>query len=392
MALLTQPSGNFSDHGFGSTYWPGSDCGWLIQPPVPIGQPGVTFPITLIFHHFQLQDGRDFVTVYDGIAPDPNKLLRQLTGSFIPDPIISTGNSLYVRFTTDRTVEYSGFQATYAVSNLCPNDCSGNGYCIEGSCVCFGTTGPDCAGGSPSESAAPLVQGVAISAVVNEWRWKYYYADISEGYDTLILSFKKTSTGGHPEFFVDFGKVPTLNTYMAKSVYFAPSRTLTLTNIKPGRYFVGVYGRETASFDLSINFNCDEAFCTGHGTCNDQKQCTCDEGYFGDRCENIRICDPSCVNGVCSSEFECICNKGWHGDACDKKDGTSAAQRAGIAVFVILIVVTVIAGTSFLIYRYYKRRAVGGATREHEMGAMPGASTSTSTGGSRSFKQFEDEN
>ncbi|KAL3862181.1 hypothetical protein ACJMK2_008168, partial [Sinanodonta woodiana] len=51
------------------------------------------------------------------------------------------------------------------------------------------------------------------------------------------------------------------------------------------------------------------------GTCISQDQCSCNEGYYGQFCENM-IC--SCRNGHCLVPKMCICDNGWKGTHCDK--------------------------------------------------------------------------
>jgi hypothetical protein len=317
-------------------------------------------------------------------------LLKTLTGSFLPDPIISTGNSLYVTFTSDSLVEYSGFEGFYSVSRQCPNECNQAGYCIEGICSCFSAGGPECLDAA-GEYARQLPLDTGIKDTVTEWQWKYYYVDLQDTYDALILTFLKTSNDGHPEFFIDYEKVPTLSTYLGKSVYYVPSHSLTIARSKVGRYFIGVYGRETASYELHLSFSCGSAYCNNHGQCNDDNECECDEGYFGRRCENERVCSPACENGVCGDEYKCVCNPGYTGDRCEKKaPNNSSRARAAIAVIVILIVVGSIVLASFLLFRYYKKK-YGNRPAATELGAMPGVPTTDTAQGSRSYKHFEDE-
>jgi len=383
-AVLVAPSGVFSDHAQGSTYRPNSQCSWLIQPPVPSGQPDLILPITLVFTKFQLQDGFDYINVYDGDSSTAPMILSY-TGSFLPNPVISTGNSLYIEFVSDNFVEFSGFRGSYSVSSLCPSGCSGNGYCIDGTCSCFNGGGPDCSAEAHEYSISlPLNQ--VVSGIASEWQWVYYFTDITEDYDSLIMTFAKTSTAGDPEFYIDYKKVPTLTSYMGKSVYYVPSKSLTIKTPRQGRYFIGVYGREGAAFNIGLTSNCGVAFCNDHGTCSSQV-CSCDPDWYGERCELQRFCDPPCVSGVCGVGNECICNKGVSGDRCEKTHSASNSRgRAAAAALIVILIVGVILGASFLIYRHYKNK--GKAFTQHELGAMPGVPTNTA----KNYKQFEDEN
>ena len=71
------------------------------------------------------------------------------------------------------------------------------------------------------------------------------------------------------------------------------------------------------------------AKCSGHGVCNDEYQCQCDEGYTSPDCSHIE-CD-SCLNGAtCSPEGQCICAPGFMGKSCELKACDGGCNGNGI--------------------------------------------------------------
>jgi PKD repeat protein len=71
--------------------------------------------VSLTFTSFVTEGGFDYLTIYDGptTASTP---IGTWSGTTLPNngaPIVSTGNALTVRFSTDGSVTYSGFEATW---------------------------------------------------------------------------------------------------------------------------------------------------------------------------------------------------------------------------------------------------------------------------------------
>lgn len=108
LKTLTAGIGTFTD-GSGPApnqlYQSNSNCQWLIQPT------GATF-VELSFNRFDTEANFDFVSVYDG-STTGSPLLGRFSGTNIPGPFISSGNSLLVEFTSDISISRPGFEATY---------------------------------------------------------------------------------------------------------------------------------------------------------------------------------------------------------------------------------------------------------------------------------------
>ncbi|MBK6621323.1 MAG: hypothetical protein IPG32_10765 [Saprospirales bacterium] len=109
--LLDEPSGSFSDGSGGNDYSIHTYCQWLIQPTE------ATESITLSFSAFDTESGYDYVQVYDGSA-ETATLLGSWSGSGIPGPVVSSGGSMLVRFSSDYSLNEGGFSASYTTAAL----------------------------------------------------------------------------------------------------------------------------------------------------------------------------------------------------------------------------------------------------------------------------------
>ena len=54
----------------------------------------------------------DSMTIYDGTSTSA-PLLRDLCGSSLPGDVVSSGNTMYIRFGTNNVDTYSGFRIQY---------------------------------------------------------------------------------------------------------------------------------------------------------------------------------------------------------------------------------------------------------------------------------------
>ncbi|TGZ34275.1 hypothetical protein CRM22_011413 [Opisthorchis felineus] len=102
--ILQDLSANISSPNFPLSYDNNMNCSWNIS--VLDG-----CMVGLNFTHFDLQFGKDNLTVYDG--HDRNFQHNIFTGRRLPRPIWSTTNHLFLEMNTDSTVARSGFFATY---------------------------------------------------------------------------------------------------------------------------------------------------------------------------------------------------------------------------------------------------------------------------------------
>ncbi|XP_067041460.1 tolloid-like protein 1 [Acropora muricata] len=120
--ILRSASGSFHSPGYPSIYPANSICSWTIQAPS-------YHKITLDFADFHVQGGsscrHDALDIYDGASIRDDKLGR-FCGQNKPMLLTSSGNYLYLRFTSDGTTEKKGFRATYNTTQACRENYSGN--------------------------------------------------------------------------------------------------------------------------------------------------------------------------------------------------------------------------------------------------------------------------
>ena len=79
------------------------NCTWVVTSP-----PGTRIQIN--FTSFSTELDHDYVLVFDG-----NTLLGRYSGNAQPGPSVSTGSSMRIAFTSDRTIDDSGFVAQLRV-------------------------------------------------------------------------------------------------------------------------------------------------------------------------------------------------------------------------------------------------------------------------------------
>jgi len=103
--VLTSPEDSIGCEG----YLPGIVEEWHIQAQ---GEEGDQV-INLTWHSFDTEAGNDIVTVYDGNSTT-SAVLQTASGSTVPDPVVSSGHWLLVRFqSNNNNIQGSGFSAIY---------------------------------------------------------------------------------------------------------------------------------------------------------------------------------------------------------------------------------------------------------------------------------------
>ena len=105
---LTNNSGSFVDGSGSQNYGNNKNCTWLIKP----ANGG---KVTLNFSSFNTESGYDFVTVYDGTSASATQL-GKYSGTSAPSAVTSSGNAMFVKFTSDTSVTAAGWSASYTSS------------------------------------------------------------------------------------------------------------------------------------------------------------------------------------------------------------------------------------------------------------------------------------
>uniref|UniRef100_A0A8C1R7J0 Neuropilin n=1 Tax=Cyprinus carpio TaxID=7962 RepID=A0A8C1R7J0_CYPCA len=115
-------SGYVTSPGYPSGYLANQQCSWLIQAPDPQQKILINFN-----PHFDLESREckyDFVQVFDGVDENAFSPWR-FCGKIAPSPIISSGNSLLIKFTTDYESSGAGFSIRYEIHRT-GTECSRN--------------------------------------------------------------------------------------------------------------------------------------------------------------------------------------------------------------------------------------------------------------------------
>uniref|UniRef100_A0A3Q3LWD9 Metalloendopeptidase n=1 Tax=Mastacembelus armatus TaxID=205130 RepID=A0A3Q3LWD9_9TELE len=107
---IHSPSGTLSSPNWPDKYPSRKECTWDIT-----ATPGHRVKIT--FNEFEIEQHQecayDHLEAFDGDS-DTAAILGRLCGSKIPEPLVSTGNKMYLRFISDASVQRKGFQATHS--------------------------------------------------------------------------------------------------------------------------------------------------------------------------------------------------------------------------------------------------------------------------------------
>jgi hypothetical protein len=103
--ILTAENGYVDDNSGDKDYMVNADCQKLIMPEDVMN-------ITLTFTEFVLEDGNDYVRVYDGPTTG-DELLGIYTGTTLPGSLTSSGGSMLLHFTSNSTVNASGWAFSY---------------------------------------------------------------------------------------------------------------------------------------------------------------------------------------------------------------------------------------------------------------------------------------
>ncbi|CAH1775425.1 unnamed protein product [Owenia fusiformis] len=121
---FSQPTGELVSPYFPGNYPSEKTCTYLIDQPVG-------YTITLTFVTFDIEGHEtcnyDFLEVRNGASAE-GSLIGTYCGATAPAPIVSTANSLWLKFQSDGSVQNNGFKATYTT-----NDNGGTGSGCGGS-------------------------------------------------------------------------------------------------------------------------------------------------------------------------------------------------------------------------------------------------------------------
>ncbi|XP_076001313.1 dorsal-ventral patterning tolloid-like protein 1 isoform X1 [Genypterus blacodes] len=107
---IHSPSGTLSSPNWPDKYPSRKECTWDIT-----ATPGHRVKIS--FTEFEIEQHQecayDHLEAFDGDT-DTAAILGRLCGNKVPEPLVSTGNKMYLRFISDASVQRKGFQASHA--------------------------------------------------------------------------------------------------------------------------------------------------------------------------------------------------------------------------------------------------------------------------------------
>ncbi|XP_078253265.1 CUB and sushi domain-containing protein 3 isoform X2 [Rhinoraja longicauda] len=105
---LNGPAGSFVSPNFPFQYDSNAQCVWILTAL------SANKVIQIDFEEFDLEIGYDTLTIGDGgEVGDPNTVLHVLTGSFVPDLIVSISNQMWLHLQTDESIGSIGFKINY---------------------------------------------------------------------------------------------------------------------------------------------------------------------------------------------------------------------------------------------------------------------------------------
>lgn len=164
----------------------------------------------------------------------------------------------------------------------CPNDCSGHGQCSSKNvCNCFtGYAGDDC---SVADSAADF--GTVYNGHLSRQQWQYYHIDVPTGLSAISVQANQ-SADGDCDLYLRAGSYPSKAEFDYRDNTLTYEMALSVQNPSSGLWYAGVYGFQPCDYTFAVyssNAGCD---CSGHGSCNGASNCTCDAGWYGNKCQN----------------------------------------------------------------------------------------------------------
>ncbi|BFZ22539.1 hypothetical protein BsWGS_25578 [Bradybaena similaris] len=110
-SLITEPTGYIVSANYPETYPSNHVCYWTIQGD----QDSV---VSLSFLDFSVEPESvcdyDFVQVHDG-SSESAPVLARFCGNTLPRNVTTSGNTMFIIFDSDDSVNYSGFKAKYRI-------------------------------------------------------------------------------------------------------------------------------------------------------------------------------------------------------------------------------------------------------------------------------------
>lgn len=113
---IIDANADFGDGSGSENYGNNSNCSWRIVPE------NATY-INIEFSNFDLEDGQDFVSIYDGLNSEDGTLLGTFTGSNLPNSLTASSGQAFVKFVSNNINTQQGWAINYTSDGIQP--CSG---------------------------------------------------------------------------------------------------------------------------------------------------------------------------------------------------------------------------------------------------------------------------
>jgi len=106
---LTSEKGSFNSPNFPERYDNNVECDWLIRVH-PLERIQIKFTVFDLEHHSRCR--WDYLEIRDGDS-EQSPLINRFCGQDVPQPIVSTGNKVWIKFRADNSFTGQGFRAEY---------------------------------------------------------------------------------------------------------------------------------------------------------------------------------------------------------------------------------------------------------------------------------------
>lgn len=254
--VLSGASGTFYDHlpnddYFAQPYKPNTICSWIIN-----STPGSKLTLVLVRH--QTQYPNDEIRIYDA---NNNLVIVWTTDGYPLDPVIVPTSSARVVFTSDGSIQYSGFEMAWYSHSLCLNDCSQQGWCIENECRCYpGYDGTYC---ELHQQAVALSPGATFQSFVLNYQTNLFVVNVTSKISSFTFGFSRTLLsippythwgGGFPQFGISESQIPSRNlSDTIDNYWFSYFDDAVIVEFPPiAVYYIAVFGLEESGYTITL--------------------------------------------------------------------------------------------------------------------------------------------
>ncbi|XP_038052116.1 uncharacterized protein LOC119724889 isoform X2 [Patiria miniata] len=303
--LLENESVEITSPSYPSNYQNNLNIQWIIQTAEDLG-------ILLSFHAFNTQSYYDYLEVGNGRdSTDSSTRVIRRSGSSPPPDTFSTGNAMWLRFTSNGYSTRSGF--SLSAQSIGSAGCILNSCLNNGTCQPVGRSGFYCEcpvgfGGTRCESEQNLINLLENEEVeITSPSYPSNYQNnlniqwiIQTAEDLgILLSFHAFNTQSYNDY-LEVGNGRDSTDYFTRVFRLSgsspPPDTLSTGNAMWLRFTSNGYSTESG-FSLSAqsigSAGCILNSCLNNGTCQPVGRsgfnCECPAGFGGTRCESVSI-------------------------------------------------------------------------------------------------------